>query len=170
MFYIIGVHHGVQFDKQYSSTPGFISYLIKVIKKYAIEIIAEESSKDVLKEWRIEKTSVQEISVNHDLQYIACDPSIDERKTLGIRSDEEIKQEKGLPKILNHEQLAILDKEKIKDFPKRENYWLDKIKKYSDRQVIFICGLQHLDTTLRTLTFQDLLSANSYKYTLLKKF
>ena len=170
MFYIIGVHHGVQFDKQYSSTPEFISYLKKVIKKYAIEIISEESSEDVLKEWRIDKTSVQEVSVNHNLQYITCDPSIDERKTLCIRSDEKIKQEKGLPKILNHEQLAILDKEKIKDYPKRENYWLDKIKKYSARRVVFICGLQHLDTTLRTFTFQDLLSVNGYKYTLLKKF
>lgn len=170
MFYIIGVHHGVQFDKQYSSTPEFISYLKKVIKKYAIEIIAEESSKDVLKEWKIEKTSVQEVSVNHDLQYIACDPSIDERKTLGIRSDEEIKQEKGLPKFLNHEQLAILDEEKIKDFPQRENYWLDKIKKYSARHVIFICGLDHLNSSSRSNGFEKLLITNKLSYKLLMKF
>lgn len=170
MFYIIGVHHGVQFDKQHSSTPVFIYYLKKVIKKYVIEIITEESSKDVLKEWRIEKTSVQEVSINHDLQYIACDPSIDERKTLGIRSDEEIKHEKGLPKILNHEQLAILDKEKIKDFPIRENYWLDKIKKYSARQVVFICGLDHLNSSSRLDGFEKLLITNKLSYKLLKKF
>lgn len=170
MFYIIGIHHDVQFDKKYSLTPKFIPYLKDVVKKFRIEIIAEESSKDALKKWGIEKTSVQKISESQNLKYIACDPSIDERKTLGIRSDKEVRREKGLPNALTHQQFNILDQEKIKDFIKREKHWLKKIKNYSNRQVVFICGLQHLDTTLRVFTFQDLLSTNGYKYTLLKKF
>lgn len=170
MFYIIGVHHGVQFDKKYSLTQKFISYFKDVVRKLRIEVIAEESSEDALKKWGIEKTFVQKISENKSSKYIACDPNITERKTLGIRSDEEIKKEKGLPNILTHQQLNILDQEKIKDFIRREKHWLKKIKDYSDRQIIFICGLRHLDTTLRVFTFQDLLSTNSYKYTLLKKF
>lgn len=170
MFYIIGISHGIQFDKQHNLTQELISYLNDILKKIRIEIIAEESSKGALKKWGIEKTSVQEFSEDHALKYIACDPNIDERKILGIRSDEEIKREKGLPRILNHEQRYILDQEKMRDFSKREEFWLNNIKGYSIRQIIFICGLTHLNNTLRPEGFEKLLSNNNHEYRLLKKF
>jgi hypothetical protein len=170
MFYLIGICHCIQFDGKCTLNREFISYLSEVVNKYRIEVIAEESSEDSLKKWSIDKTSVQKFSEDHVLKYIACDPNIDERKVLGIRSDEEIRSEKGLPKILNHEQLNTLDQEKIRDFPKREEFWLNKIKEYSTRPVIFICGSMHLNNTLRPDGFERLLSNNNLKYRLLKGF
>lgn len=170
MIYVIGINHDIQFDKQSSLIQEFISYLKNIVKKNRIDVIAEESSEDALKKWDVEKTSVQEFSDNNGLKYIACDPNIDERKILGIRTDEEIKKEKGLPRALNHEQLCILDQEKKRDFIKREEFWLNKIKGYSANQVIFICGTDHLNNTQKPEGFEKLLSSKNYKYKLLKKF
>src|SRR5687768_4327063 len=95
---------------------------------------------------RLKGSVAKDVAARLGIKHRYCDPSLDDRASLGIRSDEEIKRELSLPTWLHDKELAVLDAEKAKDWPKRERFWLAKVQQENVETCIFILGAQHIDS------------------------
>ncbi len=136
MIYLIGVNHGVQYQTEKNDPAQakiilkFKNYLDQKIQELKICVLAEEMSQYALEKNHATKHIVKEISHKNQIEHLMCDPSPSERKKLGITSA----------------LVSVLDKEAKKYFPQREQFWLDKISNKLLKNVIFICGNQHIST------------------------
>ena len=170
MIYLIGVEHAKsQWEYQDSSNKRFVSSFINIIRRHIKElkvtVIAEELNEDCLEQQGVEKSTAQKVAQEFNIRHIFCEPSAREIKELGILSKEEICQQlyhKELWQISDNslEQQKI-DEEHEKYFPKRELFWLDKMKNLKKEIVLFICGKSHVES------FRKLLEEYGFKVTIL---
>lgn len=173
MIYLLGINHRLQWDRNHSNTNLLIQYAEKKIKKHKIEILAEEFSKDIFKdrfymEQNINTTPLYDIALKLTLRHIYCDPDINKRAELGIRRTYFIKKAAKIDflkpeKDYSPEEYKRFRKERKKDDDIREMYWVDKILNYRDKNLLFICGIQHLNT------FKEKLISKEFKVLTFRK-
>jgi hypothetical protein len=120
MIYLLGVDHQVQHARQISLAKRFASYLSDNIEKLNIKFVGEEWSEDASKISNVKTTVPQDIAFKYNVQHRFCDPNEIDRKKIGWKS----KQDDRL----------------------REMFWLDKIKDKRNKEIIFICGVNHLES------------------------
>lgn len=169
MIYLLGISHNYQWDKNSIEQIVFINYLKTTIQKLNIQIIAEEWSLNTFKEKAykcIHSTSVfdiaKEFKVNH--AYIDTDREID--KKLGIKRDDDIKKELGIrrcEKCMKNEDREMLNKLRMPNHRKREQYWLTQINEDLKKEMIFVCGYHHI------LPFRELLNKQGINSKILPK-
>ena len=163
MVYIIGVNHQVQHNRSLPQTSEFLAFLEDFIKDKEIALIAEEWSDDASDTSAVATSTVEDFASINGIDYLACDPTFAERKVLGIRSSEDIRQE-----LIKLAKQGPYTKEKSKEYQKklitedhhkRERFWLEQIQNYTDEDIIFICGTEHIGkfTSLREYGFDLLL-------------
>lgn len=163
MVYIIGVNHQVQHNRNLSRTGEFLAFLKDFIQDKEIGLIAEEWNVDASDISSVATSTVEDFASINRIDHLACDPTFAERKVLGIRSSEEIRKElMELVKQGSNTKEKSKEYQKklvIKDHPKREKFWLKQIKNYTDEDIIFICGTEHIGrfTNLRECGFELLL-------------
>lgn len=126
MIYLLGIDHQVQHHKQTQVSMVFAFYLSKKIKELNIKLVGEEWFQDLLKENGVKTTVTQDVATKHKIDHRFCDPNRDERRDIKWFSK--------------------------KDDDKREKFWLEKIKDKTDKNIIFVCGADHL------ISFSTLLS------------
>jgi len=164
MVYILGIDHLVQHNKEFELTQAFLNYLETLINTKPIEYLAEEFSIDALKISGVTRSTVKEITNKHKLIHIYSDPTLEKRDILGIRTDDQIKDEFAF-KSINYNNSTEFQKklkiEKAKDYHIRENYWLNTIAHLRQKSGIFICGTIHIKS------FALLLSKNNFKVVVL---
>lgn len=168
--YLLGVDHSLQWNRDLFLTDKLLNYIEKTIVKKKITILGEEFFPEIFKgppyeEKGITSTTIKELANKYKLQHIYCDPNYEERKRLGIRFPYEIRLAAGIKHIpeeeLSEEQRVRLRQEKKPDDEIRENFWLNKLKEFSQENVLFICGIQHLES------FSDKLKNNSFNIKIL---
>jgi len=138
MIYLLGISHDIQTGNAEELCKKFEVYLKEQSKNKEFDILVEEWSEDASKCCHIDKTTVQKIASDLDLDPRYCDPSIAERKRLGIPTRKEIWNK---PNIQSEEDV---DREESKYHPKRELFWYNQIKDILNNNIIFICGEEHL--------------------------
>jgi Asp-tRNA(Asn)/Glu-tRNA(Gln) amidotransferase A subunit family amidase len=175
MIYLIGISdHNVQHNGIGCADSvvrnNFSVFLEKKIRRYSINLIAEEFNEDAL--YKVSKGNIATIrnlveklkSEGLEIKHVFCEPSLSERKAEDILSASEIYSKKlnihiynGKKPNLNKEQQKIFDEEMKRSFLAREQIWLKKIHSYLDNNVLFICGSDHITS------FESLLMSKGCK-------
>ncbi len=173
MIYLIGVEHITsQWKYPNGSNRHLVSSFTNSVRKYIKELnisaIAEELNEEVLREQQVGKSTAQNVSEEFHIRHIFCEPTIKERRALGIRSIIEISEQLFPNKPYwqmsedSREQQRVND-ELLKEFPIRESFWLNKIKHLERENILFICGKNHIQG------FEDLLKKNNLKVAILSR-
>jgi hypothetical protein len=110
-------------------------------------LITDEISQDALDKYHVKYTNFGQLASDMDIEYFKCDPGYEKRIILGITSRQEIA--KGLnisypTKNIDEENIINISESAIISDRKRGSYWLDRIKNYLDKNILFICGSEHV--------------------------
>jgi hypothetical protein len=163
MVYLIGVEHKIQgICVGGDETPDQIEYrssLERAIEQYDPTVVAEEYSEDALKMWTYLRGTPYEyftkrITDSKGVKHLPCDTGTEMKCGFGIQGTAGWRQQ--ISCLGNHEsykndELLPEALDVIKDFPLRENYWLEELKDVLHEDVIFVCGDYHVDTFSRRL-------------------
>ena len=166
MIYLVGVNHGVQFVNKTSDdnvTGAFEEYLRAVCTQHGIQCIEEEMSIESLNKWGATRHICKSIADELSIKHIFCDPDSNERKSRGIRSEKEIRDELGYSQILSQSQVEKLDEVLKSDWPLREEFWLEKVLEAKGAPILFVLGSSHVDS------FSDLLTRNGIDFVVLER-
>ena len=179
MIYLIGISdHNIQHNGNNSADPflrnKFSIFLKEKIKEHNIILVAEEFNEDALHKVSngniaTVKNVVEELkSGKLKIEHRFCEPSEAYRKLKNILSPSEILSKKlnihsygESGPNLDKDQQKIFDSEIKKSFSARETFWFEKIGNYLDRNVIFVCGADHVRS------FGALLTRKGYRPTVL---
>lgn len=169
MIYLIGVDHEIQHDgigcASLSLRNKFSVFLKNKIVEYDITLLAEEFSEEAL--YEISKGKIATVknvaeelkSEKPKVEHKFCDPNKKERKIIGIPCREEIKSMLNIqgPVCENSVEDNRIKEEERKYYPTREQFWFGEISNYLNRNIIFVCGAEHVRN------FEILLTEKKYK-------
>lgn len=166
-FYLIGVNHSVQWNRDLLITVNYMQYLENQIKELNVDLVAEEFSEEALERNNTKNTSSDYVSKKIlNKNCILCDPDEKTRKMIGYPDKIQLNKKFGVRSTIE----GTVEHKKRKEyertfFPIREKYWLEQIKnsKLSFERMIFICGSEHLNS------FMSLLEKNNYDVFILDK-
>jgi hypothetical protein len=156
MIYLIGVEHGVQsISVGGEETADHTKYrlcLEQAIEKYQPTVVAEEYSEDALSRsvsvrHRPQEFFTRKIASERSVKHLLCDPTLRAKYSMGYQGSDG--WEMQIPQVSTREPNRVLlasALEVIKDFPLRENYWLQHLKDVLQQKIVFVCGDYHLDT------------------------
>lgn len=172
MIYLIGVNHNIQHDgnncADLSLRNKFSAFLKNKIKEYGIVLLAEEFNEDCLKNSKGNIATVKSVAEESKIEHRFCEPRENERKSRNILSPNEIYSKKldihsyhGSSPNLNEDQQKIFDREMEKAVLARETEWFQKISDCLDRNILFVCGQDHIES------FLLLLNSRQYKVKIL---
>ena len=120
--FLVGVdhiiqHEGFMFAQKRGAIDNFTAYLAQQIQERGITFVGEEFSEFLLHGNNVSISTVQAVAQDLHVEHRFCDPSPEERQTLGIEDDDQ-----------------------------REEYWLQRINDRLDRNMLFVCGDSHVGT------------------------
>lgn len=168
MIYIIGVNHSVQtYDGKVSKYFEEFEFFLrqKLAELNSIKAITEEFSEDALKHVHCaSETIARKISKELSLKHLFVDPSLEEQKILGIKSDRDVILETPMSTSLDEIE-KTKQKEQKRSNKLREEFWFEVLKKENClERIVFICGAVH------TESFFELLSNKSIKSEILEHY
>jgi len=154
--YLIGVDHEIQYLPSNSGL-SLLQFLQQKVRQLGIVLIAEELSQEAIeKEGRLRKAKVdstaRHVAEITGIEHRLCDPNNSERESLSIPTTRDTRRELGLKAGQDEPKV---EREKRKYWPKREQFWLDKIKDRVEEKLIFVCGADHIKS------FKSLLESNN---------
>jgi hypothetical protein len=164
LIYLIGVEHTVQDDKwskkgsKHGAMYGnliqeFRAYVYRIIESHRISILAEEYNEGELRDGKNSVLKDIAESFKPGMPHFYCEPTEREREDMGIpehkKMEGEVLKSYNLPyKDFTHyrcfgdgqvscdklrKQKKLIEK---KYWPKREEYWLDKVKEHIDDSIL----------------------------------
>lgn len=158
MIYILGVndhHYQAIIPRNNSYEDEFYDYILKHVRAKEIRHLAEEMNDEFLqREYGAQESVCRKISNDLGISHSMCELNTDERRQLGIKSREEFMREELLrgDGTKSSEQV---DKEfgayQKKQFNIRENAWFDNLQPHLSKNVLFVCGADHVNTFPRVL-------------------
>lgn len=174
MIYIVGVNHRVQHDRKLPETKLFLDFIDSLIDRFNIRLLAEEWNDDASEISSVATSTVEDLAYIHDIEHLACDPTKEEREKLGIRTSEKIRDELGkLAEFPYDKEISIEYQKKIAqgDHSIREYFWLKQIERYLDRNIIFVCGSEHISvfTKLRRYGFDSILKSQKIPFKVIER-
>jgi len=122
----------------------FADYLTTVCESKPIDFIAEELNEESIVLWKAKESTARLLATQRAIPHRFSDPNSKQRKKLGIRSYEELREKHGFGRCPTVEQSALLEEEERKTWPIRENFWLDTIRSLPYRHCLFIIGKNHV--------------------------
>ena len=135
--YIVGTDHDMQHDapsrraapdKVQRARREFQAYLYTLVDRLKLQVIAEEFSQQALDGYNAEST-VRPVADKLGIEHRFCDPGATERVELGLPHP-----------FLDHCE----EREKPQLNRIRESYWLDRLSDVLHRDILFICGAEHV--------------------------
>lgn len=155
MIYLIGVNHGLQFVNKTSddkTIDAFDDYVRDLCTEQGIRCIAEEMSIEALNKWGATRYLCKSIADELSIKHIFSDPDSDERKSRGIRSEKEIRDQLGYTQVLSQSQVKKVDEVLKAEWPRREQFWLEKILEVKAAPILFVLGSSHIESFSNLLT------------------
>lgn len=157
MVYIIGIDHLVQYNGPLTRNilNEFRNFMISEIGRLDISLIAEEFNEEFLHDvFAATEGTAKSLAELTGVEHIYCDPDERERKILGIPYYADVKDmvkhrygikekiifDNKLRKIIEHE----IHEEVRKYWHVRENFWLETIKGKVQKNILFLCGYEHV--------------------------
>jgi len=144
LIFLIGTNHELQHDaparraRREFVDPArdrFRTFLKESASRAEVVAIGEEFTEQVLSALRASslcRAVAEELNITHKF----CEPSRSQRLELGIPACGTA----GLPK-----------KEKLKSDQLRERFWLEQLRDFDNRPVLFVCGADHVDSFAKRL-------------------
>lgn len=127
--------------------------LVAICMAKKIDFIAEELSEDALEIQGSSHSTCLEVARGARVEHLFCDPDREERQRIGIPTVEQLKTELKIGRAMStHDEARLISKER-EFWPRREAYWLAKIRSLQLTCGIFVCGRDHRES------FQNLLRA-----------
>ena len=135
--YIVGTDHDMQHDAPsrraardtvQRARREFLTYLCTMVDRLKPQVIAEEFSQQALDGYNAEST-VRPVADKLGIEHRFCDPNVAEREELGLPH----------PFLDHHNEMDMPQLNRI-----RESYWLDRLSDVLHRDIIFICGAEHV--------------------------
>jgi hypothetical protein len=163
MFYLIGVNHNAQRFSPGSKLDGDQTKLewclSKAIKDCHPKLIAVEENEDTLVDKRtgvVDESIPRNIAQRHGIEPILLEPSDHDKTRLGYKCNSEIHAQLFTSGLLRDcppsLQTAAVDAVEVAlVFPLRELFWIEKLKKYLESEVIVVLGENHIDSFSRRL-------------------
>lgn len=163
MTYLIGLNHNIQHNgngcADLSVRNKFSIFLKERIKEYAISLVAEEFNEDCLKNSKgtvstahkvVEELKSEGLIIEHEF----CDPNEKEREAIGIPRREEIKSMLNIHGLVieNSAEDNRIKEEQRKYHHVREKSWFNITEKHLNKNLIFICGADHIKSFEALLT------------------
>ena len=163
MIYLIGVNHKIQHNRDgdtgLSLRNKFSAFLVSKVKEYNITLLAEEFSEQAFQESNATIDTVKDVAEKLSIKHLFCDPNKKERKGINIPCREEIKNTFNIhgPVIGSSSEDSRIKEEQRKYHNVRENFWYNRIEKHISKNLIFICGADHMKS------FETLLVGKGHK-------
>jgi len=151
MLYIVGTGHhyqfgaGARFGQDHcteSDESEFAQMLRDLFTSAAADVLAEELNQQALEEVGRGKSVMQLIAAELSASHMFCEPDRAERVNLGIRVENEIRIS-AFPKTVDEEVVQTLSAE---SWRRREQEWLRRLDAVKSKNVIFVCGADHIAT------------------------
>jgi hypothetical protein len=146
--YLIGAYHSFQTETHFD----FLDFLRDICSTYKIRSIGEEMNIDALNLAKVEKSTVLKIAEELNLPHAYCDPDENEREINNILGEQKLEIKRFFNNLSDEEFKNL----KSQDFCRREKIWLEKIEDVFVDPMLFVCGIQHLES------FSSLLRKNGY--------
>src|SRR6266700_329129 len=129
MVYLIGVNHLVQYDAPSvkivrEERVAFRTHVLETIQKFNISLLAEEFSEEAKMKWGVRESILEKLGKDKGIEHRFCEPTPIERKENGIEQS---------------------------DGDKREQFWLSRIEDCKNRNVLFVCGNEHVESFRKKL-------------------
>ena len=122
----------------------FRAIVESAIGQHSLGLLAEEDHPEYLNKRGLQSILV-EVAERNGIEHRFVDPCTSERKVIGYHSQEFIIETHGIGYI------AAMAHEIVCQFPKREGFWLNKLRPALDRDVLFVCGFGHLESFRKRL-------------------
>jgi hypothetical protein len=163
VLYIVGTNHQYQLDfhsnpksGQHTATENstFFRMLNELAASVGADIIAEELSKQVLQETKINASIPQLVADNINIAHLFCDPDSSERHLLGIKENNSIIVDAFFQNMGDADIQCAISENRLK----REREWLRRLKQIEFKRGIFICGAHHANSIMN-LALADKINA-----------
>jgi hypothetical protein len=125
MVYLIGGRHDIQFDPGphpakivRDKRASFKAHVFEVIETLGISILAEEFSDEAKRKWKVSESTLEQLAKAKGIEHRFCDPTPVQREENGIQQS---------------------------DSDKRKQFWLSRIQDCKSRNVMFVCGDDHVE-------------------------
>ena len=125
MVYLIGVNHILQFEPAPHASKiardkraEFKAHVLEVIEKLGISTLAEEFSEEAKTKWGVSESTLEQLARANAIEHRFCDPTAVERKENGFEQS---------------------------DSDKREQFWVSRIQDCKNKNVLFVCGDDHVE-------------------------
>lgn len=177
MFYLLGIDHLVQYNGPIPRylLDEFKEYLNLKIRELQISIIAEEFNEEFLTDvYGADEDTAKTAAERAGIEHVYCDPDSRERGELGIPYYADIKdsvklryniKDTMIPDVKEKKEFdAEVKKEVIKYWGIRENFWFEKLKNRLDKNILFLCGHEHIDR------FKELVDNRGIKCVIIDKY
>ena len=170
MFHLIGVEHSVQsIPVTGVETPNRAEYRVcleQAIQTYKPAAVGEEYNKDSLARAEYVGREPQEfftrkIADKAGVKHVLCDPDLKIRLAMGYRSPycwSQLISELWERVPDSERDLLSRGLEIVFDIPLREQYWVDQLKSFLDKDIVFVCGDSHIESFAQLLGSQKILS------------
>jgi len=156
MIHIIGVAHRVQAKpKGAADTADQAAYrqaLGNAIKQINPVVVGEEYSETALGD-RKKATGQEHESITKEVAnslHQFCDPDPTERKSMGYVEGGALAQKYAMDDVPDYNTRGFAE-EVVKYWPRREQFWAEKLKAVQGKDAIFVCGDAHVDSFQKTL-------------------
>jgi hypothetical protein len=171
MFYLIGVEHGVQsIPVTGIETPNHTEYRVcleQAIHTYKPAVVGEEYNKDAFARAEFVKREPQEfltrkIAERAGTMHVLCDPDLKTRMAIGYQSPYcwlQLIDKLAEPVPDSETEWLSKGLEIVFDIPIREQYWLNQLKPFLEKDIIFVCGDAHVESFADLLGSQKILSS-----------
>ena len=164
---LVGTDHKFQRPVNRSKAAGverFQATLRELCLRYKVQAIAEEMNLQALQDHEVAESIPYQLCGELKLLHQYSDPSREERKVLGIRSDHDIElqgwRESWSRKKIN---ASIRRYGSIASDRIREKEWLRRIQKLKAWPLLFVCGADHFAQFSRLLRMAGLTEVEAFK-------
>lgn len=151
--HLIGLNHAHQLEGyEHGAFEVFGQYLTKFCVNANIDLLAEELNQEAVTLWRAKESVARTVATRLSINHLFCDPTLVDRRCLGILPPKEIASNLGYGRCRTSEQEAILTAEEKKTWSIREQFWLEQLGTVCFQECAFILGSSHVETFSALLT------------------
>lgn len=152
MIHIIGTQHSLQVWSDarragQTDIPTFEAYLVEAARALWADVIAEESNAEFVARYVGGTSVAMGVAERLGVKHLYCDPDSGERRALGIKTGDDLTAHaRAVAANTGEDWMDVHDREVLGLFPAREAVWIERLKPYAGREVLFVCGADHSTT------------------------